>query len=159
MTSLLRFGWLPIQRAAVCNFRTYKLEKQVQQDLTISWNGFQDHNDKLFSWKPAKCLKPSLGEGNKEQSWKNTVLKSTAHESISGGLGSFLKNCYYCKKLIDQGKDVYMYRDLCAFCTEDCRSLQIELDEKSQMQSAKSGGVVQEQDLIVLDNGSFVVKH
>lgn len=60
--------------------------------------------------KPAKCLKPSLGEGNKEQSWKNTVLKSTAHESISGGLGSFLKNCYYCKKLIDQGKDVYMYR-------------------------------------------------
>lgn len=60
--------------------------------------------------KPPKCLKPSLDEGNKERLWKNTVLKPTAHESMSDGIGSFLKHCYYCKKMIDQGEDVFMYR-------------------------------------------------
>lgn len=60
--------------------------------------------------KPPKFLKPSPDEGNKELLWKNTVLKPTAHESVSDGMGSFLKHCYYCKKMIDQGEDVFMYR-------------------------------------------------
>lgn len=60
--------------------------------------------------KPPKCLKPTPDEGNKEQLSTNTVLNSTAHESISGGMGSFLKNCYYCKKMINQDEDVFMYR-------------------------------------------------
>ncbi|KAK1357087.1 FLZ-type domain-containing protein [Heracleum sosnowskyi] len=105
--------------------------------------------------KPSKCLKTSLDEGNKEQLWKNTVLKPTARESVSGGIGSFLKHCYYCKKMIDQGEDVFMYRDLCAFCTEECRDHQIELDEKIQRQSAESSGVIQKQDM----NEGFFLNH
>ncbi|KAL8089466.1 hypothetical protein AgCh_039073 [Apium graveolens] len=106
--------------------------------------------------KRPKCLKPSLDEGNKELLWKKTVLKPTVHGSISDGLGSFLKHCYYCKKLIDQGEDVFMYRDLCAFCTEECRDYQIELDEKIQRQLEESSGVVQEQGLNNLVNSSFL---
>lgn len=60
--------------------------------------------------KPPKCLKASVDEGAKEQLRNNTILKPTAHETVSGGIGSFLKHCYYCKKTIHQGKDVFMYR-------------------------------------------------
>lgn len=95
--------------------------------------------------KPPKCLRPSVDEGNKEQLWQNAIMNYPARESISGGLGDFLKYCYFCSKTIKQGEDVFMYRDYCAFCSEKCRDYQIELD--------KIRASIQEQDANNVMNG------
>ncbi|XP_058763449.1 FCS-Like Zinc finger 8-like [Vicia villosa] len=35
---------------------------------------------------------------------------------------NFLRFCFYCKKNLEQGKDIYMYRGEMAFCSHECRS-------------------------------------
>ncbi|CAK8573699.1 unnamed protein product [Lathyrus sativus] len=35
---------------------------------------------------------------------------------------NFLSFCFYCKKNLEQGKDIYMYRGEMAFCSHECRS-------------------------------------
>ncbi|GAA0174335.1 hypothetical protein LIER_27749 [Lithospermum erythrorhizon] len=42
---------------------------------------------------------------------------------------NFLSFCHYCKKTLDQGNEIYMYRGEKAFCSSDCRYHEIELDE------------------------------
>ncbi|KAG2727594.1 hypothetical protein I3843_01G159300 [Carya illinoinensis] len=42
---------------------------------------------------------------------------------------SFLSFCYSCKKNLDQGKDIYMYRGEKAFCSSECRHQQMVLEE------------------------------
>ncbi|GER24852.1 hypothetical protein STAS_00388 [Striga asiatica] len=49
-------------------------------------------------------------------------------EPENARIGGFLERCHYCKKRIPQNSEVYMYRDLCAFCSTECRDSQIELD-------------------------------
>ncbi|KAL6500504.1 hypothetical protein OROHE_025870 [Orobanche hederae] len=44
-------------------------------------------------------------------------------------IGGFLERCHYCKKRIAQNSEVFMYRDLCAFCSAECRDTQIALDQ------------------------------
>lgn len=34
---------------------------------------------------------------------------------------SFLSSCFYCKKNLGQGKDIYMYRGERGFCSRECR--------------------------------------
>ncbi|XP_008810213.1 FCS-Like Zinc finger 5-like isoform X2 [Phoenix dactylifera] len=40
----------------------------------------------------------------------------------------FLEFCYLCRKRLEEGKDIYMYR---AFCSVECRCKQIFMDEES----------------------------
>ncbi|KAJ7980019.1 protein MARD1 [Quillaja saponaria] len=42
---------------------------------------------------------------------------------------SFLSFCYNCKKNLEQGKDIYMYRGEKAFCSRECRCQEIMLEE------------------------------
>ncbi|XWS08952.1 hypothetical protein CRYUN_Cryun40dG0044400 [Craigia yunnanensis] len=42
---------------------------------------------------------------------------------------SFLSFCYTCKKNLDQGKDIYMYRGEKAFCSKECRYQEMMLEE------------------------------
>lgn len=42
---------------------------------------------------------------------------------------SFLSTCFYCKKNLGQGKDIYMYRGERAFCSKECRYQGILLEE------------------------------
>lgn len=105
--------------------------------------------------KPPKCLKPSVDEGTKEQSRQNVILKSPTRASKSGGLGDFLKYCNFCSKKIQQDKDVFMYRDYCAYCSEKCRGYQIEIDEMVQKQLAESRAAVQDQEMNNLMSGFY----
>ncbi|KAL0459508.1 UNVERIFIED_CONTAM: hypothetical protein Slati_0578000 [Sesamum latifolium] len=36
-------------------------------------------------------------------------------------IGGFLERCHYCKKRIAQNSEVFMYSNLCAFCSAECR--------------------------------------
>ncbi|KAL1539742.1 FCS-Like Zinc finger 15-like isoform X1 [Salvia divinorum] len=44
-------------------------------------------------------------------------------------IGGFLERCHYCNKRIAKDSDVFMYSDLCAFCSVKCRDRQINLDK------------------------------
>ncbi|XP_010931679.2 uncharacterized protein [Elaeis guineensis] len=43
----------------------------------------------------------------------------------------FLEFCYLCRKRLQEGKDIYMYRGDRAFCSVECRCKQIFMDEES----------------------------
>ncbi|KAL0437455.1 UNVERIFIED_CONTAM: hypothetical protein Sradi_0453400 [Sesamum radiatum] len=51
-------------------------------------------------------------------------------------IGGFLERCHYCKKRIARNSEVFMYSDLCAFCSAECRDLQIALDLSAKKQPA-----------------------
>lgn len=44
----------------------------------------------------------------------------------------FLHACYLCKRQLNHGKDVYMYRGDKAFCSVECRYQQILMDERTE---------------------------
>nr|POE73165.1 protein mard1 [Quercus suber] len=49
-------------------------------------------------------------------------------------LGSFLERCHLCKKWIGDN-DVYMYGNLQAFCSSECRDKQILIDKSGETRS------------------------
>ncbi|KAL9999185.1 putative transcription factor interactor and regulator LIM family [Helianthus debilis subsp. tardiflorus] len=44
----------------------------------------------------------------------------------------FLDTCFLCKKPLGHNRDIFMYRGDTPFCSEDCRSEQIYIDETKQ---------------------------
>ncbi|KAL3626077.1 hypothetical protein CASFOL_029626 [Castilleja foliolosa] len=52
--------------------------------------------------------------------------------------GGFLERCKFCTKRIAQSADVFMYGNLGAFCTVECREIQIAIDRMVKKQRAKS---------------------
>lgn len=42
---------------------------------------------------------------------------------------SFLSVCFHCKKNLEQGKDIYMYRGEMAFCSHECRDQRMLLED------------------------------
>ncbi|XP_021746338.1 uncharacterized protein LOC110712192 isoform X2 [Chenopodium quinoa] len=44
----------------------------------------------------------------------------------------FLSCCYFCKKKLEEGKDIYMYRGEKAFCSWDCRLEEISNEEEQE---------------------------
>ncbi|XP_047977896.1 FCS-Like Zinc finger 15-like [Salvia hispanica] len=54
-------------------------------------------------------------------------LIKTAHAPPRNS--GFLERCHYCNKRIAKNSDVFMYSDLCAFCSVECRDRQISLDK------------------------------
>lgn len=44
----------------------------------------------------------------------------------------FLSFCFHCKKILEEGKDIYMYRGEKAFCSSQCRSEEIMIDEEME---------------------------
>ncbi|GAB4843351.1 hypothetical protein Ancab_013317 [Ancistrocladus abbreviatus] len=56
-------------------------------------------------------------------------------EDDQPGAKKFFEVCYGCKKEISETDDVYMYSHLRAFCTPECRDIQIAKDEKEEITS------------------------
>jgi hypothetical protein len=54
------------------------------------------------------------------RSYSNVPVFPVAH---------FLSACYLCKRQLSRGKDIYMYRGDKAFCSVECRSQQILMDD------------------------------
>lgn len=47
-------------------------------------------------------------------------------------LKDFLSFCFFCKKKLEEGKDIYMYRGEKAFCSLDCRFEEIQIEEAKE---------------------------
>lgn len=59
---------------------------------------------------------------------------SFAEDDVSAAYyptSDFLSSCHLCKKNL-HGKDIYMYRGEKAFCSNECRSTQIMMDERKE---------------------------
>lgn len=58
---------------------------------------------------------------------------------------SFLDACFFCRRPLGHGKDIFMYRGDAAFCTEECRLRQISCDQKCSISASQittsDGGV------------------
>ncbi|XP_077211221.1 FCS-Like Zinc finger 8-like [Tasmannia lanceolata] len=50
----------------------------------------------------------------------------------------FLSFCYFCKKKLEEGKDIYMYRGEKAFCSSSCRSQEILIEEEMENPTTNS---------------------
>lgn len=65
---------------------------------------------------------------------------STANQRRGFETAPFLTACALCKRRLGLDKDIYMYRGEIAFCSLECRQVQINVDErkaKSLLQSMK----------------------
>ncbi|KAL5182787.1 Protein MARD1 [Glycine soja] len=80
------------------------------------------------------------GEGEIRRHYNNSnvgVLRRTAPQPLiveaesSYPTSNFLSSCHLCGKKL-HGKDIYMYRGEKAFCSPECRSSQIMMDERKE---------------------------
>jgi len=79
------------------------------------------------------------GEGEIRRHYNNSnvgVLRRTEPQPLiepesSYPTSSFLSSCHLCGKKL-HGKDIYMYRGEKAFCSPECRSSQIMMDERKE---------------------------
>ncbi|KAI4344636.1 hypothetical protein L6164_011839 [Bauhinia variegata] len=58
-------------------------------------------------------------------------IPATLVEEPSFPTSDFLSSCHLCRKKL-HGKDIYMYRGEKAFCSPECRSSQIMMDERKE---------------------------
>ncbi|KAL2507755.1 uncharacterized protein Fot_31402 [Forsythia ovata] len=94
------------------------------------------------SINPAKVKEPSEANALEPESPRILALASpVSGESVGRNdqqkIGGFLEQCYYCKKTIAKDTEVYMYSDFCAFCSVECRDLQIEQDQLAEKDATK----------------------
>ncbi|CAL9133106.1 unnamed protein product [Musa acuminata var. zebrina] len=64
---------------------------------------------------------------------KTSLVKNSSLSSPPSSFATspFLERCYLCRKKLQQGNDIYMYRGDRAFCSVECRCRQIFMDEES----------------------------
>lgn len=58
-------------------------------------------------------------------------------EDVTYPTSDFLSSCHLCRKKL-HGKDIYMYRGEKAFCSSECRSTQIMMDERKEQCRSKA---------------------
>ncbi|XP_027332337.1 FCS-Like Zinc finger 6-like [Abrus precatorius] len=54
------------------------------------------------------------------------------HSSDFVDTPNFLRACFLCKRRLDSGRDIYMYRGDSAFCSQECRQQQMNKDERKE---------------------------
>ncbi|KAJ0979780.1 hypothetical protein J5N97_015254 [Dioscorea zingiberensis] len=72
----------------------------------------------------------------------STALRSSSniHDQASSMTSSFLQSCFLCHRRLSHSKDIYMYRGDRAFCSEECRCMQIRMDEEMALGGGGGGG-------------------
>ncbi|KAE8691385.1 Oligouridylate binding protein 1B isoform 1 [Hibiscus syriacus] len=60
-----------------------------------------------------------------------------AKDDVVYPTSDFLASCHFCRKKL-HGKDIYMYRGETGFCSEECRSRQIMMDERKEYGRSKA---------------------
>ncbi|KAI4389434.1 hypothetical protein MLD38_001662 [Melastoma candidum] len=60
------------------------------------------------------------------------------HPSEIAASGHFLHTCCLCKRSLVPCRDIYMYRGDMAFCSKECRQLQMNIDERKDKCSLSS---------------------
>ncbi|KAI3449665.1 hypothetical protein Pfo_006330 [Paulownia fortunei] len=83
------------------------------------------------SVSPVKVLKTDAAAEPSRPKILTVASPLNVGESDQPKIGGFLERCHYCKKRIAQNSEVFMYSNLCAFCSSECRDFQITLDQSA----------------------------
>ncbi|CAL9103187.1 unnamed protein product [Musa acuminata var. zebrina] len=128
----------------------FSLAKMLSRNKSNSHQG-EDGGETTVSVVGGRCVRHHPSEGlrilihHKEQA-TNVVIKAKmmmmmmTRKLVSQachlpkGLPEldFLKSCFLCRRELSPCKDVYMYRGDQGFCSKECRSRQILLDERRE---------------------------
>ncbi|RVW53994.1 Protein MARD1 [Vitis vinifera] len=81
-----------------------------------------------------ECHSNDLANHNKNEEHKigSPLIVECSDNSTPYPSNDFLSICYSCKKKLEEGKDIYMYRGEKAFCSLNCRSQEILIDEEME---------------------------
>ncbi|GJM97446.1 hypothetical protein PR202_ga14374 [Eleusine coracana subsp. coracana] len=71
---------------------------------------------------------PEMEEHEQYVKLGSRFFRVKSHGDVSRRL-HYLDSCFLCKKDIASDRDIFMYKGDAAFCSEDCRLDQIEMDE------------------------------
>ncbi|CAN8236698.1 unnamed protein product [Cochlearia groenlandica] len=63
---------------------------------------------------------------------KDSIFVIAPLDKLITSVDDFLSFCCKCSKKLCMEKDIYMYRGYKAFCSSECRSMEIQLDEKME---------------------------
>ncbi|XP_073136177.1 FCS-Like Zinc finger 5-like [Henckelia pumila] len=111
--------------------------KRSRNGASSTQNPTPLETDASSSLSPAKAMKPS--ETEQLQPKIVNAVSPLVHQSSGGSdqlkMGGFLEKCHYCQKRIAQNSEVFMYSNLCAFCSAECRDFQIAKDQLVERQS------------------------
>ncbi|KAK2654596.1 hypothetical protein Ddye_014452 [Dipteronia dyeriana] len=87
-----------------------------------------------------KILVVQISKGRSNIVIKPTLIKHSSSKSSSASqthqYSCFLKSCFLCNKNLSLDNDVYMYRGDQGFCSIECRSRQIILDDMSELETS-----------------------
>ncbi|KAM0952904.1 putative Zf-FLZ domain-containing protein [Dioscorea sansibarensis] len=64
--------------------------------------------------------------------------RRTTVELPAAPISSFLRACQLCRRRLVAGRDIFMYRGNMAFCSAECRQLQMNIDEELENQPSTS---------------------
>lgn len=101
--------------------------------------GFMDSSSQVVEdLSPHRVLEcretqvPGTGshKGSHESIFLATSPTSTCNENLP--MNDFLSACFFCKRHLGLGKDIFMYRGDRAFCSAECRYQQIVVDERKE---------------------------
>ncbi|KAJ0987369.1 hypothetical protein J5N97_005725 [Dioscorea zingiberensis] len=86
---------------------------------------------------PMEVVVPEQRGGGGRQPARRAQRRANA-ELAEVQMPSFLRVCVACRRRLAQGRDIFMYRGNMAFCSAECRQMQINVDEYKEMQAAAS---------------------
>ncbi|XP_058729760.1 FCS-Like Zinc finger 14-like [Vicia villosa] len=132
----------PIQIQSAKNSNGFQLDYSNMNDGNeIDMENLEELEDEEFTY--VTCHVPNKtftkvyydGEVRKQQGCNNNnnvvgVVRSSEPEPLFP-TSNFLNSCHLCGKNL-HGKDIYMYRGEKGFCSTECRSSQIMMDERKE---------------------------
>ncbi|KAJ4952027.1 hypothetical protein NE237_028859 [Protea cynaroides] len=116
----------------------HEIEQSEDYTCVIS-HGPNPRTTHIFGDCILECHGNDLASCKKEE---KAIESSLEFKSLDGSdlylSDDFLSYCYTCKKKLEQGKDIYMYRGEQAFCSSSCRSQKIFVEEEIEKNVNKS---------------------
>lgn len=111
-----------------------KSEIELSEDYTcVTLHGPNKKTTHIFGDCILECQ--SNGTVDLHETSQNNPLSSLSKTSETLALypsDNFLSFCFTCKKILEEGRDIYMYRGEKAFCSSECRSAEIMIDEEME---------------------------
>ncbi|XP_043726294.1 FCS-Like Zinc finger 10-like [Telopea speciosissima] len=109
-----------------------EIEESEDYTCVIS-HGANPRKTHIFGDCILECHGNDLGICKKEEKEIELSLEVKCSDgSVSYPSDGFLSYCYTCKKKLEQGKDIYMYRGEKAFCSSTCRLQEIFVEEEME---------------------------
>lgn len=112
-------------------------EIELSEDYTcVISHGPNPKTTHIFGDCVLKSHPNGIDPGNKRESFETKMPCVENCLQIPASLpypsNDFLSCCYFCKKKLEEGKDIYMYRGEKAFCSWDCRLEEISIEEEQE---------------------------